>query len=268
MEIESEVDITALLTKLNINDKSNKILHVKNFCNKINGVCLCNKYGFYKKNIKSIIIIQRFFRNINYIKHKIIYKNFKTIMKNNIYIKNCKSNVKKDDDSLSSLIKRQLSQSDCIKLGTGVEKVFYDIIIQNTNFIDVKPKNSKGNKERDHLFCDEHNKIIYYAEFKSNINLDTEKSVSTYNKCLYIVKELQEKYVGYTIKWALVACRYINNKYIPEKLKNKYRCIENNLFGINDYLKLLKIYDDCFTIETYIDFLNEMADNMFTSYNS
>ena len=97
------------------------------------------------------------------------------------------------------MIKRELSQSDCIKLGNGLEKIFYDIVLQYTKLKDIKPKNKKGKKEKDHLFCDETNKIIYYAEFKSNINLDTEKSKSTYQKCLNIVIELKEKYPDYTI---------------------------------------------------------------------
>ena len=44
------------------------------------------------------------------------------------YIQQCSSNKSKDVCSLSSLIKMPLSQSDCIKLGIGCEKLFCDII--------------------------------------------------------------------------------------------------------------------------------------------
>lgn len=183
------------------------------------------------------------------------------IMKND-YIKNCKSNKQKDINSLSFLIDYKLSQSDCIKLGHGVEKIFYDIIIKYTKLNDIKPANKKNKKEKDHLFCDDVNKIIYYAEFKSNIYLDTEKTKSTYKKCLNIVDELKQEYPEYIIKWCLVGCRYISNKDIPSNLKYKYRYIIKNLYGINEYLSLLDI-NISFTLNEYCIFLNKITDNMF-----
>ena len=39
----------------------------------------------------------------------------------------------------------------------------------------IKSNTKKGDKETDHLFIDDLNKNIYYAELKSNLNLDTEK---------------------------------------------------------------------------------------------
>ena len=109
----------------------------------------------------------------------------------NAYIKNCKSNVKKDFNSLSYLVDKSLSQSDCIKLGIAVEKVFSDMILKYTHLVNIKPKNIKDKKEKDHLFMDVENKTIYYSELKANINLDTEKSKSTYKKCFSIVEELK-----------------------------------------------------------------------------
>lgn len=223
--------------------------------------CFCDKLDYYNENIKSIIKIQTICRN--YIKKQNnTLLELSLIIENNSYIKNCKSNKKKDIDSLSYLIIRELSQSDCIKLGNGLEKIFYDIVLTYTKLKDIKPKNKKGKKEKDHLFCDETNKIIYYAEFKSNINLDTEKSKSTYEKCLNIVRELEKKYPNYTIEWGLIGCRYINNITIPTKLKNKYNRIEKNLYGINDYLNLLNI-NIHFTFNNYCKFLNKLANTMF-----
>jgi hypothetical protein len=60
-----------------------------------------------------------------------IMDTLKTIIHKNEYIKNCSSNNKKDPSSLSFLIDKKLSQSDCIKLGNGVEKVLSDIITEN-----------------------------------------------------------------------------------------------------------------------------------------
>ena len=140
------------------------------------------------------------------------------VIKNCDYIKNVKNSNKKSSSSLSYLIDRKLSQSECIKLGYAVEHVLKDLILFNTKLKEIKKK-VENQKERDHLFCDNINKIIYYAEIKTNINLDTEKSKATCKKCLDIVEELKKDYRGYNIKWALVTPRYIKNNDIPKKLK-------------------------------------------------
>jgi len=187
----------------------------------------------------------------------------KDLVKKNDYIKNCKSNKKKDPSSLSYLIKRDMSQSDCIKLGTGVEKLVTDIVLNYSSLENIKPKNVKDQKERDHLFIDKKAKIVYYAELKANINLDTEKSKATYSKCLDIVKELQKEFPEYTVKWCLLAYRYIDNDCISLSIKKKYMKISENLYGINEYLEMLGI-DFEFTEETYTSYLNTIADEMFT----
>lgn len=186
------------------------------------------------------------------------------IIEENDNVKNCKSNPNKDSSSLSSLIDRSLSQSDCIKLGSALENVVRDIILVFSilDLQDIKSKNKKGSKEKDHLFCDEQNKMIYYAELKSNLNLDTEKSKSTYEKCLIIVEELKQKYPDYTIKWGLVGCRYFEFQEIPNTIKYKYNAIKDNLFGMNEYLDLLNV-DIRFTLSSYRKFLNKIADTMF-----
>ena len=60
-----------------------------------------------------------------------IMENLKKIINANEYVNACVSNKTKDYNSLSYLINRDLSQSDCIKLGTGSEKVLIDIILKN-----------------------------------------------------------------------------------------------------------------------------------------
>lgn len=182
----------------------------------------------------------------------------------NEYIKACFSNKKRDPTSLSYLIDTTLSQSDCIKLGIGIENLLKDLIIKFSNLVNIKPKNKKGAKERDHLFCDHENKIIYYAELKANINLDTEKSISTSLKCLEIAKELGEKYKDYEIKWCLVGYRYIDITDIPVTIQKKYSRISKNLFGINQYLAMLHI-NIAFDGQTYKNFLNDIARAMFNN---
>lgn len=195
-------------------------------------------------------------------KSEISFECINSVILDNEYVKNTKSNKKKDVSSLSYLVNKSLSQSDCIRLGNGAEKVISDLVLKFTNLINIKPKNSKGKKERDHLFVDEVNKVIYYAELKSNINLDTEKSKSTYNKCLVIAQELQEQYPDYQIKWCLLALRYLTFDDIQPIIKKKYEPIQNNVFGVNQYLDMLNI-EFKFTAQQYAEFINTLADNMF-----
>lgn len=184
------------------------------------------------------------------------------LISENKYIISCFSNKKKDITSLSYLITRELSQSDCIKLGNGVEKLLVDLVSQNSVVTNIKPKNKKGVKEKDHLFCDENTKTIYYAELKANINLDTEKSKATYTKCLDIVEKLKKEYPDYSIKWCLLGYRYLNYSDISTTIQKKYKLIDANLYGINQYLTMLNI-DLQFTNEQYKEFLNNIADAMF-----
>jgi hypothetical protein len=168
----------------------------------------------------------------------------KELIDNNQYIKDTKSNKKKDKDSLSYLINNyELSQSDSIKLGNGLEKIYNDFIIKFTELKleNIKEKNCKGNKEKDHLYIDNENKIVYYTELKSNLNLDTEKSRSTYTKCIEIKDELQEKFIDYEIKMFLVGLRYYTKDIIPTNIKNKYSIIKDNLLGINEYFQKMNV---------------------------
>lgn len=187
------------------------------------------------------------------------------IIKVNSYVCSCKSNKKKDKASLSYLINIPISQSECIKLGYALEKVLCDIILKyNKSLKNMKQSNSKGKREKDHLFFDKYKKIIYYAELKSNINLDTEKSKATKNKCLTIFEELEEEYPDYEIQWCLVGLRYINNQEIPTTIYDKYKDISDNVYGINDYMEMLSI-NLKFDEETYKQFLNDIVLGMFKS---
>lgn len=190
----------------------------------------------------------------------------KQIILRNKYIKNTiPNNNKRDINSISYLIERNLSQSDCIKLGKAIETVLSDIILNfNSNLFDLKPKFvKKGKRERDHIFINKNTKTIYYAELKSNINLDTEKSKSTILKCKDIYLEIQREYPDYNIYSFLVACRYLYQKDIPKKIKYKYKFLDNCcLIGINEYFNNL-IINLKFNKVDYKNFLNEISNAMF-----
>lgn len=106
----------------NKNVKSNKKIKninlIHNKCHKSisKKECFCFELENYNDKIDSIIKIQKFIKLFIY-KHNIYMNELNNIITHNNYVINCKSNKKKDVDSLSSLINRNLSQSDCIKLG-------------------------------------------------------------------------------------------------------------------------------------------------------
>ena len=196
----------------------------------------------------------------------VIFPELKDIIDKNDYVFSCVSNKKKDYNSLSYLIEKDLSQSDCIKLGIGIEKVFKDIIIsRNTNLENIKPINKKVQKEKDHLFKDETTKTIYYAEIKSKLNLDNEKCKSTSYKCLQIKEELKREFPDYEIKMFLVGIRYYEKTIIPKIINNKYLSITDNLFGINDYLSIMNSNIKFENEKMYINFLNYLASKMFNN---
>ena len=189
----------------------------------------------------------------------------KSVINGNEYVQACTSNKAKDVHSLSSLVNRPMSQSDCIKLGTGLEKVFSELILAvNPQLTNIKPKNTKGKKERDHLFVNEETKTVFYAELKSNLNLDTEKCRSTANKCIQIAAELSEEFPNYTIKMYLVGLRYVNKTLLTKIIANKYLEIADNLVGVNYYFEALTSDSLLFANEdTYKEFLTYLADQMF-----
>ena len=149
-------------------------------------------------------------------------------------------------------------------MGIAMEKILLDTITKHgKNMKNIKNKNKKGEKEKDHLFINEEEKVVYYAELKANLNLDTEKSKSTYMKCLQIKKELEDKYSGYKIQMCLVGLRYFNKDEIPRIIMNKYLNIRENVYGVDDYLSLLKLDTLRFNNESnYRYFINYVYDKL------
>ena len=187
----------------------------------------------------------------------------KKIIKSNKYVRECVSNKERNVHSISYLIKRDLSQSDCIKIGNGIEKIFTDIILmKNPHLENIKVKNSVGVKERDHLFKDA--TTIYYAEVKSNLNLDTEKKKSTSDKCADIQEILKKEYPDHIIKMYLFGARYYETELIPNEITKKYKSINKNVIGVNNYLKELNVDLQFSSEEEYSEFLNELANEMFS----
>lgn len=150
------------------------------------------------------------------------------------------------NDSISSLISIPLTQSQCIRLGTIVEKILREFLDSHEGVTDIKPKNKKGQKERDHLFKLNGNKI--YAELKCNLNLDTEKRKKTCKKVQDISSE--EECTGY-----LLAVRYLNE--LPQRIMKSYSSV--NVISLSEYFKLFNLPCPFGSELNFKIWLNQMA---------
>jgi len=202
-----------------------------------------------------------------------IITKFKDIIDINDYIKKSISDKIKSDSSLSSLINpiyllsksdNKLGQGDFIKLGNALEKILNIFITKfSPNIINIKKPNIKHEKEKDHLYIDHNKKIIFYAEVKSNLEMDTEKIPATINKVKQISEDQKKDYPEYTIKWFLVAARYYSSSIIPSSILKKYTSISSNLVGINEYFTELNIDEKFSNEDEYKIFINYLTKKMF-----
>jgi hypothetical protein len=186
------------------------------------------------------------------------------VIQENKYVKCYKESKKKDENSLKNLLTDDfnITQSQCIKLGFALEKVIFDIIQSNKDFENLKQKAVKGEKELDLVFRHIPTNTIFYAELKSNLNLDTEKAPETQKKCLNIQKQLKEKYPNCIIDISLVGLTFFEKYDIKRSVINKYDKIKEYVVGLNDFFQKLNI--SIFeTRENHKEFVNQLASKMF-----
>lgn len=175
----------------------------------------------------------------------------------NEYLKNTKRPKCKPDnsESLSSLVNIPLTQSECIKLGTHIEKIFAILLSKYEHVENIRQKNKKGVKERDHLFVV--NGVKVYAELKSNLNLDTEKRNKTIKKVIHIARE--EKCEGY-----LLALRYYS--CIPEHVRARYEGVR--IVSVSEYFRLFGVPCPFFDFELgYKIWVNQLARGLIYNVN-
>lgn len=138
------------------------------------------------------------------------------------------------------LVEKDMTQSQSIRLGIELEHLLNDYICKETSFLRLERMvhleriGKKKIKQCDHIFHDVENNIIHYAELKCNLDLDSEKSVSTYIKCQQITDELRHIYPHCDVRMYLVSLIHHNKEFIPQCIINKYMCISSHVCGIND----------------------------------
>ena len=85
------------------------------------------------------------------------------------------------------------------------------------------------------------NDNIYYFEIKTNINLDTEKSKSTYNKILDIGEKLQYIFPRNEIKYSLLNLRFPTRFEVPPTLIKEPLKSFDGFYGYADFFNLFDI---------------------------
>lgn len=173
-----------------------------------------------------------------------------------VYVK--KTHVSKPDDinSFKSLVNKtgyNLTQSQSIILGNAMEDVINQCIKDNLNIDDIRvPGFSR--KQRDCAWIDRNKQVIIYAEFKTNINLDTEKYKAVCKKIDTIHLEISKEYDEYEIKSYLVSLRHLSKLDVANKLINKYKSMNyGKIIGFDEFnkicgLELIGTYDNYITI--------------------
>ena len=156
-----------------------------------------------------------------------------------------------DYESIKSLLDFPITQSQSIRLGTAVENILRDTISSKSSWIDIKPANQTGEKERDHLF--RLDGVTIYAELKSNLNLDSEKKKATREKAKHIAVEEHTEGI-------IVALRH----YSDETLRRSscttfYEKSELKVLPVSDYLKLFGIECPFGSFDEYKKWLNYIA---------
>src|SRR6056300_1422328 len=148
-----------------------------------------------------------------------------------------------DYESIKSLLDFPITQSQSIRLGTAIENILRDMISSKSSWVDIKPANQTGEKERDHLF--QLGGVTIYAELKSNLNLDSEKKKATREKAKSIEEE--EHTQGIIVALSHSSC---TNFYEKSDLK---------VLPVAEYLNLFSVENPFGSYDGYKKWLNYVA---------
>lgn len=141
-------------------------------------------------------------------------------------------------ESINTLVNIGITQSQSIRVGTSIEDLLRIYISSTSSWIDIKPPNAKGKKERDHLFYRtlENGKTEkIYAELKSNLQLDSEKRSKTAEKVKCIMRE--ENCKGY-----ITALRHFSSDTLNKsKHVSFYTERDVDVLSVQEYFNILNI---------------------------
>lgn len=168
-----------------------------------------------------------------------------------------------DTASLCSLLTRKVSQSTNIRLGNELETVINLYITSCCpSAVDRRPvKVKKGEHQKDFL-RELPDTVLVYAEFKSNINLDTEKRKATREKVNEVAAQLTESHPEHRIAPYLVSLRYLLTSDIPPLVAGSYSDV--TLIGIGEFFRTVLDHplSEMETYPLYSSFLMSIVDRL------
>ena len=177
------------------------------------------------------------------------------------YLAGLKNKNTEDASSLCSLLTRKVSQSTNIRLGNELENILNLYATGHILAEDLRPKKvKKGEHQLDWLR--RFTNAIVYGEFKSNINLDTEKRKSTIEKVIAVGDNLVKVYPTENIQPFLVCLRYLRNDDIPPLMAKSYEKVK--LIGVAEFFEevLEHPMDEFKNYSTYSAFLMAIVDQL------
>lgn len=170
------------------------------------------------------------------------FDRFKEILSeevNNIIIEPRLTETKKEKGSFCELLYRDLPsmQSINIKMGNCLERTWKLLISEESDVVFDARKKILGH-QIDILF--HKNEETYYLESKNNLNIDTEKTIATYNKLVTIRNFLEEE------ERQNVFSKVLNNRYSYGYLVKdfKYPITQNDIMGYSELFEVFNVSVD------------------------
>jgi hypothetical protein len=166
-------------------------------------------------------------------------------------------------------------QSISIKFGHVGEKVIIEMIKMNPNLellkCGIHILNDKfEKKDIDILWRDTKNKVIYYREAKSNIELDTEKLPAMISKIKdKIVGYIEEKYIKKmypddTLDIGVINWSVYNREYLKKGISQIKKC-ETEGIKIDHFEDILRLTQIKWSETDFYDYLKEIGKILFSS---
>ena len=160
-------------------------------------------------------------------------------------------------------VSNNISQSEVIRFGRKMEQWWSYIAEEKFTILDsgVQCINGDENKDIDLILGDDDNKIIYYYELKSNIQLDSEKQRATKTKVENVVSHLKKVWKGYTIEYGILFWSIFNNDDVSAG-KGAIQYFINNGIPIvypEDYFNLI---GDDISSEEYYEFGRKLGEEI------
>ena len=150
-----------------------------------------------------------------------------------------------------------------IKIGRNFEK-WFKYLVGDCGMVllpDGVVKNVIGKKSKDIdlLFMDIVNKVVYYRELKSNLELDTEKLPATYTKIKKITEYLEYEYDGYTINSSLMTWAVYEENDLPKKYNSKINQCNINGVSVTYPSDLFKLIGCDITRDEYYEIFTKLG---------